>query len=103
MQQGLKKAEDQAYFDALFEMYGTKGWQFVQEDLVRLEEIYKSVDNAENGDELWFRKGQLDVIRQVKAHSALTEQMYQEALEKDGAEPEEPTDGVAKVIHDSGI
>jgi len=57
---------DEKYCQAMFETFRTNGWEiFIQNitaDAVRIN----SVDDTEDNDDLWFRKGQLDVIASVK-------------------------------------
>jgi hypothetical protein len=94
----LKDAELEEYFQALFAMYPTDGWRVLSEDMARLKEIYNRVDDVENHDELWFRKGQLNVINQILTHQARSEAGYTAAIEEQEGEAEAPTGGVAKVV-----
>jgi hypothetical protein len=90
--------ELEEYFEALFEMYPTAGWKKLTEDMVRLKEIYSRVDDLETANELWFRKGQLDIINQIIMHQARSEVGYVSAIEQRGGTADEPTGGNAKVV-----
>jgi uncharacterized protein with GYD domain len=95
----LKDQELQAYYEALFEMYGTAGWRVLMEDFARLKELYNEVGSLGTVEELWFRKGQLDVVDQMLTHQARSEAGYVLALEEQEGEAQDaPTGGVAKVI-----
>lgn len=94
----LKDAELEAYFTALFEMYPSAGWRMLLEDMGRLAQIYNRVDDVETRDELWFRKGQMNIINQILTHQARSEAGYTAAMEEQEGEAEQPTGGVAKVV-----
>ena len=98
----LKPLNDEAleqYFQSLFAMYGTEGWRVLMEDIARMEELYDKVSNGvDTVEALWFRKGQLEVITQLKTHQARTEAGYAAAVEEQEGESEAPTGGVAKVV-----
>lgn len=97
----LKRLKDEAleaYFQALFGMYPTAGWQMIVEDMTRLKEVYNRVEDVENEKELYFRKGQLDIINQMISHQARSEAGYEAAIEEQEGEAEAPTGGVAKVV-----
>jgi hypothetical protein len=97
----LKKLNDkelEAYFEALFAMYPTAGWQMICEDMGRLGQLYSRLDDLETVEELWFRKGQLDIINQVLTHRARSEAGYAAAIEEQEGESEAPTGGIAKVV-----
>lgn len=94
----LKDAELESYFTALFEMYPTAGWQMLREDMARLKDIYNRIDDVETDHELWFRKGQLNIIEQILTHQARSEAGYAAAIEEQEGSSEAPTGGVAKVV-----
>lgn len=94
----LKDADLENYFTALFEMYPTPGWNMVQEDMGRLKQIYNRVDDVADEQELWFRKGQLNIIEQIITHQARSEAGYSAAIEEQEGASEAPTGGVAKVV-----
>lgn len=52
----------QEYYEESFSTFATKGWKFLEEDM---KELRKAVDNLsaiKTEQELWFRKGQLDIL-----------------------------------------
>jgi hypothetical protein len=98
----LKPLKDEVlekYFQALFAMYGTEGWRMLMEDVSRMQELYDKVSNGvDTVEDLWFRKGQLDVVQQLLTHQARNEAGYAASVEEQEGEAEEPTGGVAKVV-----
>lgn len=94
----LKDPELESYFQALFTMYPTQGWSVLLEDMGRLAQIYNRVDDVETEEELWFRKGQLNIINQILTHQARSEAGYAAAMEEQEGQAEIPTGGRAKVI-----
>lgn len=100
----LKNIEQQRYYDALFEMYGSLGWANVIADMETLKKIYNSIHAANNTEELFFRKGQLDIIEQILTHQARSEHAYKAALEdnSDTEIDDVTTGGVARVVGADG-
>jgi hypothetical protein len=69
-----------------------------------LKKLYDSIGSANNAEELWFRKGQLDIIEQVLTHQARSEHAYKSALEEDSESEidDVTTGGVARVVGPDG-
>ena len=70
--------EDEKYVDAMFEMFRTKGWQMLIEDLSKDYSLYNSVAVTKDNEDLWFRKGQLDVLSKVTSLETQVENMADE-------------------------
>ena len=70
--------EDEKYVDAMFEMFRTKGWQMLMEDLSKDYNLYNSVTVTKDNEDLWFRKGQLDVLTLVTSLETQVERMVDE-------------------------
>ena len=70
--------EDEKYVDAMFEMFRTKGWQMLMEDLSKDYSLYNSVAVTKDNEDLWFRKGQLDVLSKVTSLETQVEDMVDE-------------------------
>lgn len=70
--------EDEKYVDAMFEMFRTKGWQMLMEDLSKDYSLYNSVAVTKDNEDLWFRKGQLDVLSKVTSLETQVENMADE-------------------------
>ena len=70
--------EDEKYVDAMFEMFRTKGWQMLMEDLSKDYSLYNSVAVTKDNEDLWFRKGQLDILSKVTSLETQVENMADE-------------------------
>jgi len=70
--------EDEKYVDAMFEMFRTKGWQMLIEDLSKDYSLYNSVAVTKDNEDLWFRKGQLDILSKVTSLETQVENMADE-------------------------
>ena len=70
--------EDEKYVDAMFEMFRTKGWQMLMEDLSKDYSLYNSVTVTKDNEDLWFRKGQLDILTFVTSLETRVERMVDE-------------------------
>lgn len=94
----LKDGELQRYYDAMFDMHATRGWAELQLDLAKMKESCANAENIESLEQLWFAKGQMNIIDQLAAHKAFTEAGFNAALEAEQGEEREATGGVAKVV-----
>ena len=98
-QAGLKDRALQAYYESLFTMHGSPGWQALMEDVAQMEASHDRVAGLKTAEELWFRQGQLDMIRWLKSHAQLVEGSYNALLEQQNEiEPVEATGGRAQVV-----
>ena len=70
--------EEEKYVDAMFEMFRTKGWQMLMEDLSKDYSLYNSVAVTKDNEDLWFRKGQLDALSKVTSLEAQVESIVDE-------------------------
>lgn len=55
----------QEYYEARFDMMATQGWQDFIEDVERIVEAYDKVLEIKDAEDLWKRKGQLDILHWV--------------------------------------
>lgn len=97
----LKDVELQRYYDAMFDMHASRGWAELLADLAKMREVCANADNLNSAEELFFAKGQLNLIDQLLAHKAFTEAGFNAALEAEQGEERESTGGVAKVVGDA--
>ena len=95
----LKDKELDEYYQALFEMHGSAGWRKLTEDFGHMLKTYDSIVGLDTEQQLWFRKGQLDIIGVILGHAEVCERAYATLLaEQDGGEEAALTGGVAKVV-----
>lgn len=89
----------QAYYEALFEMYGSPGWRMLMEDIARMEAEHDRLDGLESGRALAFRQGQVDQMRWLKSHEQASEMSYNSLIaEQEGEAEVEASTGKAQVV-----
>jgi hypothetical protein len=54
--------ELQSYYEERFSMTASKGWADLIEDAGRMADNIRDIRNANNGEQLAFRKGQIDIL-----------------------------------------
>lgn len=65
------------YYNNRFEMMGTAGWRELLEDVAVFEAGINQLDGIEKLEDLYFRKGQLDMIRWLKSLKSISETTYE--------------------------
>ena len=70
--------EDDKYVDAMFEMFRTKGWKMLIDDLSKNELNINSVRDTKDNDDLNFRKGQLNILASLVSLETQVENMVDE-------------------------
>ena len=55
----------QEYYEARFDMMSSQGWKDFIEDVEKIVEAYDKVLDIRDAEELWKRKGQLDILNWV--------------------------------------
>jgi len=69
--------ELQQYYDNRFGMLATEGWAQFIEDAQAIKDTI-SIDNLKTAEELWFAKGQMDILNWVLNLKTASEQAYDE-------------------------
>lgn len=70
--------EDDKYVDAMFEMFRTKGWKMLIDDLSKNELNINSVRDTKDNEDLNFRKGQLNILASLVSLETQVENMVDE-------------------------
>ncbi len=70
--------ELQAYYEARFDMMTSKGWQDLVEDLRKVEEVSKDLDRCNSVEDLYYAKGQLDILNFIFKLKEASEDAYEE-------------------------
>jgi hypothetical protein len=70
--------ELQRYYEDRFDMMSHRGWQDLMEDLTKLLEQYRDIDNCGDTASLEFRKGQVDIVKYLTSLEELSEKTYEE-------------------------
>jgi hypothetical protein len=71
--------ELQEYYDNRFGTMSSQGWVQFIEDAQAIKDTI-TIDNLKTADELWFAKGQLDILNWVINLKTASEQAYDELL-----------------------
>ena len=77
--------ELETYYNAYFDLFRTDGWKQLIEDLKQNATAINSVEATKDVDDLYLRKGQLNVL----AHIINLESVIENAFEEINEQPEE--------------
>jgi len=78
-------SELEAYYNSYFDLFRTDGWKQLIEDLKQNAIAINSVEATKDVNDLYLRKGQLNVL----AHIINLESVIENAFEEINQEPEE--------------
>ena len=67
--------EDEKYVKSMYEMFRTDGWKQLLEDLQKNIVNINSVEATKDNDDMWFRKGQLNILTFITSLEAQVENM----------------------------
>lgn len=70
--------ELQAYYEARFDMMTSKGWKDLIEDLQKVAEVSKDLDRCNSVEDLYYAKGQLDILNFIFKLKEASEDAYEE-------------------------
>lgn len=70
--------ELQVYYEETFSMMATKGWSLLMEDFQALKASLNDLSTVADTQELYFRKGQLDILNLVLQRKEVCEKAYEE-------------------------
>lgn len=64
------------YYEETFGTTSSKGWKFLIEDMENLMHNINDISNVSSTDELFFRKGQLDILNLIINRKKICEESY---------------------------
>lgn len=67
--------EDEKYVNSMCEMFRTDGWKQLLDDLQKNIVNINSVEATKDNDDMWFRKGQLNILTFITSLEAQVENM----------------------------
>ena len=73
--------ELEKYFNTYFELFSTEGWKQLTGEFGSNGNVINSVQATKDVDDMYFRKGQLNVIAHLVNFESSVEQAYSEAKE----------------------
>lgn len=68
--------ELQKYYEETFSTIASQGWKYFVEDMENLKETIDSVSNTLNVEDLFFKKGQLDILTLILTRKKICEESY---------------------------
>ena len=70
--------ELQVYYEEMFSMMSTSGWAMLMEDFQALKASLNDLSTVTDTQDLYFRKGQLDILNLVLQRKEICEKAYEE-------------------------
>ena len=72
--------ELQEYYDNAFDMMASKGWKDLLEDFDKLKTNINDVTLTTDTQDLFFRKGQLDILDLILKRKEACEKVYEDLI-----------------------
>jgi hypothetical protein len=73
--------ESEKYYEAFKDMFSTEGWKILQDEMKSNALQINSVEAAKDNDDMFFRKGQLNIIAFILNLETTVEHMVNEGQE----------------------
>jgi hypothetical protein len=64
------------YYEDRFEMFTSKGWKNLVEDVKRMEEVTSNISNCADEKSFWIAKGELRIIKWFLSLEELSQEAY---------------------------
>lgn len=68
----------QDYYEEAFHMFSLQGWKDLVEDMKALQSEVTKIENIKDEKDLWFRRGQLDILDLIVNRKQMCEKVYEE-------------------------
>lgn len=68
----------QKYYEEAFNMMSTQGWADLMEDFTKLKDSLNNLSLVTDTQDLFFRKGQIDILDLILKRKDTCEQVYEE-------------------------
>jgi hypothetical protein len=72
------KPELQKYYEARFDMMASQGWKDLIEDIQVMATAYDKVERIKEVEDLYFTKGQLDILNWIITLQETSSEAYKE-------------------------
>ena len=73
----------QKYYEESFNMMSTQGWTDLLEDFQKLKDSLNNLSLVTDTQDLYFRKGQIDILDLILKRKDTCEQVYEELQNED--------------------
>jgi len=77
--------ELEQYYEERFSMMTTKGWSDLMEDTQKMFDARNHVLGIQDETDLYFKKGQLDVLQWILTLKQSSEEVYEQLMSGDSA------------------
>lgn len=68
----------QDYYEEAFSMFASQGWKDLVEDMKALQSEVIKIENIKDEKDLWFRRGQQDILDLIVNRKQMCEKVYEE-------------------------
>lgn len=68
----------QKYYEDRFNMMTTEGWKDLVADAQVMLDTYNTLESVSSEKDLWFKKGQLDILRWLVELKGVSERAWEE-------------------------
>jgi hypothetical protein len=72
--------DDLEFYERRFDLFAQQGWTDLVEDFEQLKQNLSDLAQISTEQDLWYRKGQIEMINYLLQLKTLTEQAYEEAI-----------------------
>ena len=72
----------QEYYEARFDMMASKGWKDLMEDTQKMLDAYNKIERLTGVEDLYYTKGQLDILNWVINLKQTSEEAYRELTDE---------------------
>lgn len=72
----------QEYYEARFDMMASKGWKDLIEDIEKMVGAYDKIERLTGVEDLFYTKGQLDILNWVINLKQTSEEAYKELTDE---------------------
>jgi hypothetical protein len=73
----------QDYYENRFDMMASQGYKDLVEDATKMLNEYNNINNLNNEGDLFFRKGQVDILTWLVSLKDVSERAWEELNEED--------------------
>lgn len=77
--------ELEQYYEERFSMMASKGWSDLMEDTQKMSDARNHVLAIQDEKDLYFKKGQLDVLQWILTLKQSSEEVYEQLMSGDSA------------------
>lgn len=68
----------QDYYEASFDLFASEGWRYLIEDFQKIKDSVDTLSGVTNVEELYFRKGQLEILALILKRKEMCTEVYEE-------------------------